>query len=76
MKANTFSLFKTSSVFASLLKPSHSAMCDFQKVYIVPTEIIYAFCTVVGRKSNYSFEQHYLLVFTAEKGVVYCAVRT
>lgn len=58
LKANTFSLFKTSSVFASLLKPSHSSMYDFQKVYILPTEIIYVFCTVVGRKSNYSLEQH------------------
>ena len=51
-------------------------MYDFQKVYILPTEIIYVFCTVVGRKSNYSLEQYYLLVFTTEKGVVYCAVRT
>lgn len=51
-------------------------MYDFHKVYILPTEIIYAFCTAVGRKSNYSLEQHSLLVFTTEKGVVYCAVRT
>jgi len=76
LKDNTFILFKTSSIFASSLKPSHSSMYDFQKVYILPTEIIYVFCTVVGRKSNYSLEQYYLLVFTTEKGVVYCAVRT
>jgi hypothetical protein len=46
-------------------------MYDLQKVYILATEIIYVFCMVVGRKSNHSLEQHYLLVFTTEKGVVY-----
>jgi len=43
-------------------------MYDFQKVYILPTEIIYAFCTVVGRKSNHSLEKALLTGFYNREG--------
>jgi hypothetical protein len=42
-------------------------MFDIQKIYMLPTESIYVFCTAVGRKNSYSPEQHYLLGFITEK---------